>query len=133
MAKIDYARNEANTLSMHTTSKKCYRGATMTDALTQFRIVAVAEGLSYVVLVFIGMPLKYMAGQPATVEIVGWIHGLLFVLYVILGTLAWAEEEWSRRFAGWAFAASLVPGGTFWLEHELRKQNRPDPSTSDDS
>lgn len=92
----------------------------MLDPLSRFRFVALAEGLSYVVLVFIGMPLKYLADQPGTVEVVGWIHGLLFIAYLVLGVQAAADEQWSRRFMGWAFAAALVPGGTFWLDRYLR-------------
>lgn len=94
----------------------------MFDSLTRFRYVALAEGLSYVVLVFIGMPLKYLADQPATVEVVGWIHGLLFIAYVVLGLQAAADEGWTGRFMGWAFAAALVPGGTFWLDRYLRDE-----------
>lgn len=93
----------------------------MSDSLTRFRIVALAEGLSYVILVFIGMPLKYMADQPGTVEVVGWIHGFLFIAYLVLGVQAAVDEEWSRAFGGWAFLASLIPGGTFVLDHYLRK------------
>lgn len=102
----------------------------MSDSLKRFRFVALAEGLSYVVLVFIGMPLKYLAGQPETVEIVGWIHGSLFVAYVILGVQAAADEDWTRQFAAWAFAASLVPGGTFWLDRYLRAGSDVEPQTS---
>lgn len=92
----------------------------MSNPLTRFRYVALAEGLSYVILVFIGMPLKYLADQPATVEVVGWIHGALFIAYCILLVQAAADRQWSRRFMAWAFGASLVPGGTFWLDQYLR-------------
>jgi len=92
----------------------------MSDALARFRFVAIAEGISYVVLVFIGMPLKYLAGAPGTVEVVGWIHGILFIGYVVLGARTAADRDWSARWTGWAFAAALVPGGTFWLDRYLR-------------
>lgn len=94
----------------------------MSDSLTRFRIVALAEGLSYVILVFIGMPLKYMADQPGTVEIVGWIHGFLFIAYLVLGVQAAVDEDWSRAFGGWVLLASLIPGGTFVLDRYLRKE-----------
>ena len=89
--------------------------------LAAFRVVAIAEGISYVVLVGIGMPLKYMAGQPMTVEVVGWIHGLLFISYLITGALAYVDQEWSPSFGAGAFVASLVPGGTFVLDRRLRE------------
>ena len=100
----------------------------MSDSLTRFRIVALAEGLSYVVLVFIGMPLKYLADQPGTVEVVGWIHGFLFIAYLLLGVMAAADEEWSKRFMGWAFAAAMVPGGTFYLDRYLREGSETTPA-----
>ena len=55
----------------------------MTNPITQFRIIALAEGISFLVLLGIAMPLKYAAGNPEPVRIVGWIHGGLFVLYLI--------------------------------------------------
>lgn len=92
----------------------------MPDSLARFRFVAIAEGISYVVLVFIGMPLKYLAGQPGTVEVVGWMHGILFIAYLMVGLQAAADEEWSKRFMLGAFVASLIPGGTFYLDGYLR-------------
>ena len=89
------------------------------DPLTPFRYVALAEGVSYVVLVVIGMPLKYLAGHPEVVEVTGWMHGLLFMAYIALGAYAAVDEEWTMRFGAWAFAASLVPGGTFVLDRYL--------------
>ena len=56
--------------------------------LGRFRAVALAEGLSFVVLLFIAMPLKYALGLPLAVKYVGWAHGLLFVLYPVVGALA---------------------------------------------
>lgn len=102
----------------------------MRDTLQRFRIFAISEGVSYVLLVFIGMPLKYLAGQPLMVEIVGWIHGVLFMAYLFAGVSAAAEYEWSRRFCGWAFLAALVPGGTFVLDRNLRDETDPSPEQS---
>jgi integral membrane protein len=90
------------------------------DPLTRFRYVALAEGVSYVVLVFVGMPLKYLAGRPSVVEVTGWIHGVLFICYLLFGLQVALDESWSMRFSAWAFVASLVPGGTFVLDHYLR-------------
>ena len=104
----------------------------MFDPLGRFRAVALAEGLSYVVLVFVGMPLKYLAGEPATVEVTGWIHGLLFISYVILGVQVAAERDWTLRFRAWAFAAAMVPGGTFWLDRHLRNESTEASSASVD-
>ncbi|MFW5972756.1 MAG: DUF3817 domain-containing protein, partial [Bacteroidota bacterium] len=51
-------------------------------ALSRLRLIGFIEGLSYLALLGIAMPLKYMAGMPMAVRYVGWIHGVLFVLYV---------------------------------------------------
>lgn len=102
----------------------------MFNPLPRFRIVAIAEGISYVVLVGIGMPLKYLADKPGTVEVVGWIHGVLFITYVLFGIAAAAEGDWSKRFMAGAFVAALVPGGTFLLDRYLRPST--DASSSSD-
>ncbi len=98
----------------------------MSDSLARFRVVALSEGVSYVLLVFVGMPLKYLADAPLLNEIVGWIHGFLFIAYLVLGVQVAVDEEWSGRFCGWALFAALVPGGTFVLDRYLRKGSQPE-------
>ena len=85
-----------------------------------FRKIALAEGISFLVLLFIAMPMKYLLAIPLAVKIVGWVHGVLFMAYVYFELRAAAEQEWSIRFCAIAFAASLVPFGTFWLDTRLR-------------
>ena len=68
------------------------------NTLSIFRKVAVVEGISYVLLVFIAMPLKYWAEMPLAVKYTGWAHGLLFVLYtLLLLVMAWIEYKWSFK------------------------------------
>ena len=102
----------------------------MNTALGRFRVVAFFEGMSYVLLMFVAMPLKYMAGMPMAVKIVGWAHGVLFMLYVALMVHAWVERKWSVTFGAAAFIASLIPFGTFVLEWKLREQERQNPARS---
>ena len=93
--------------------------ASPTTPLGRFRIVAFWEGISYLVLLFIAMPLKYGFGMDLAVRIVGMMHGLLFIAYVVTLGLAWSRLG-SRL--GWiAGVLSFVPGGTFWLEARLRR------------
>ena len=85
----------------------------------RLRALAFVEGLSYLVLLGIAMPLKYWAGMPLAVRIVGSLHGLLFVL-LMLGVL----EGWRGRGKPFAWAvrlgvAALIPFGTFFLDREL--------------
>ena len=82
----------------------------------RFRVVAILEGISFLVLLGIAMPLKYMAGQPLAVKYVGWAHGLLFISYVVLAVPLFTRLKWSMdRIYGVGIAA-LLPFGTFVLE-----------------
>ncbi|AHM58551.1 hypothetical protein D770_01385 [Flammeovirgaceae bacterium 311] len=93
------------------------------SALNRFRTIAMLEGWSYLVLLFIAMPLKYLADMPLPVKYTGWAHGVLFVLYVVTLVEAAFRNRWSVVTAMLAFAASLVPFGTFVLDAKLlRKQ-----------
>ncbi len=63
--------------------------------LGRLRIVAFLEGISFLVLLGIAMPLKYLASNPEPVRIVGMIHGILFIAYVIFLVLTHVEHRWS--------------------------------------
>lgn len=89
--------------------------------LDRFRYVAVAEGLSYVALLCVAMPLKYLMDMPEAVRVVGWAHGVLFILYLVFGHLAASEQRWTLPFRVWAIGASLIPFATFVLERQLRR------------
>ena len=91
----------------------------MKSKLNQFRTVAKAEGVSFLILLFIAMPLKYGAGKPLAVRYVGWAHGVLFVLYILYGLRAARDNRWTLSFCAWAFIASLVPFGTFILDRRF--------------
>ncbi|AIE61277.1 DUF3817 domain-containing protein [Bacillus methanolicus] len=86
------------------------------------RRVGIFEGISYLVLLFIAMPLKYFAGLPVFVLIFGMIHGILFILFVLLLFLVWQRHRWPLIRVFGAFIASLLPFGTFVLDARLRKE-----------
>jgi integral membrane protein len=88
----------------------------------RFRIVAFWEGISYLLLLFIAMPLKYGFGDDMAVRVVGMAHGVLFLAYCV--TLALAARRLGAFLSLLAFAVSFVPGGTFWLERRLRRSER---------
>ncbi len=89
--------------------------------LTRLRIIGRLEGISYLALLGIAMPLKYFAGIPQVVQIVGWGHGLLFILFVAaVAQTAWTIRWPSMRILG-ALAASVIPFGTFVLDASLRR------------
>lgn len=92
------------------------------SSLNLFRKVALAEGISYIVLLFIAMPLKYWADMPLAVKYVGWAHGLLFVLYIACLLMAWQERKWSFLKVVMLFIASLLPFVPFYVEKKLKEE-----------
>lgn len=85
-----------------------------------FRWVGIIEGWSYLILLLIAMPLKYIFEQPLMVSIVGGIHGGLFVAYIFFAALATWYYKWNVSLFAQAFVASLVPIGTFWFDRKLK-------------
>lgn len=92
------------------------------DSLSRFRLVALLEGISFLVLLFIAMPLKYMADIPEAVKVVGWLHGVLFVAYIFALISVSLDRSWSFGKVVLAFVASLIPFGTFWLDARLKRE-----------
>jgi integral membrane protein len=91
-------------------------------ALRQLRRVALLEGVSFLVLLFIAMPLKYLAGMPMAVRIAGSVHGLLFLIFLGVLYHAATEHRWSRFRSLAALVCALVPFGPFVLDRSLRRE-----------
>jgi integral membrane protein len=91
-------------------------------ALRRLRLVALLEGASFLVLLFIAMPLKYLAGFPLAVRIVGSIHGFLFLVFLAALYRTATEREWPRQRSFTAFVSSVVPFGTFVFDRSLRRE-----------
>lgn len=91
------------------------------STLSTFRKVAVAEGVSYIALIFVAMPLKYFAGIPLAVKYTGWVHGLLFVLYVAFVFMCWSEYKWKIGKTALIFFASLLPFAPFYVDKRLKE------------
>ncbi len=94
-----------------------------TTSIGRFRLLAFLEGMSLIALVFIGVPMKYMAGNPALVKSIGPLHGLLFLFYVAYTFSIAAENEWKFTKTTWiVLLASFVPFGTFYIDHTILKK-----------
>ncbi len=91
-------------------------------ALRQLRLVALIEGASFLVLLFIAMPLKYFAGLPLAVRIVGMIHGVLFIAFVLALIHVSIARDWPVRRSLLAFVSSIVPFGTFVFDRSIRRE-----------
>jgi integral membrane protein len=86
----------------------------------RLRAVAFLEGLSYLVLLFVAMPLKYLAHEPAAVRVAGSLHGALFVWLVLATLQALRTRGKTFAFGLKVAVASLLPFATFALDPELR-------------
>jgi integral membrane protein len=91
-------------------------------ALQHLRLVALLEGTSFLVLLFIAMPLKYLAGLPLAVRIVGSVHGGLFLIFLAVLYRAGTDRRWPYRRWLTAFVSSIVPFGTFIFDRSLRRE-----------
>lgn len=90
--------------------------------ISRFRRVAIAEGWSFLILLFIAMPLKYLADWPWAVKVVGWAHGVLFVWYWVAAVPLFTKLKWdAERIIGLG-AASVLPFGTFVMEAKWLKR-----------
>jgi len=88
----------------------------MKITLKTLRLIGLLEGISYLVLLGIAMPLKYYMDKPEMVKSVGMAHGVLFVLYVLFLLIVHIQYKWSILKTIGAFIASLVPFGTFYAD-----------------
>lgn len=91
--------------------------------LKKFRRINKIEGLSYLFLLFVAMPLKYMGGFPIATKIAGMIHGVLFIGFVYQLIIATEEVPFSKKEALIFFIASIIPFGSFYLEAQFKKRD----------
>ncbi len=94
----------------------------LTSATGRFRFISFAEGMSFLLLLGIAMPLKYLAGMPLAVKVVGWAHGVLFVLYVLAVFDAARACGWPPQRIALALLCSLLPVAPFLMERQVRKE-----------
>ncbi|MCB0419205.1 MAG: DUF3817 domain-containing protein [Bdellovibrionales bacterium] len=84
-----------------------------------FRLISYAEGASFLILLFIAMPMKYVGGNPLPVKYIGWIHGLLFVVYVASAAVTSDAESWSGKKLFLALIAAVLPFGPFVFNRKV--------------
>lgn len=96
----------------------------LSSPIGRLRAIGLSEGISFLLLLGIAMPLKYMLDFPAAVKVVGWIHGVLFVLYIIALIHVTFTQRWPILKAFVGFIASLIPFGTFILDARLRREEQ---------
>tara|TARA_R110002050_G_scaffold233063_3_gene368810 strand:+ start:41628 stop:41927 length:300 start_codon:yes stop_codon:yes gene_type:complete len=93
----------------------------MFSFLNIFRIVAFLEGVSYILLLFIATPIKYLLEEPKYVKLLGMPHGLLFISYIVLAFMIKPELRWTKKEFGYVLLASIIPFGTFYIDRKYLK------------
>ena len=94
----------------------------LATAIGRLRLIGMIEGVSFILLLGVAMPLKYAAGYPMAVKVVGWAHGVLFILFCAALFQVWRGVPWSFGRATAAFVAALVPFGPFILDRRIRDE-----------
>lgn len=83
------------------------------------RQIALLEGASFLLLLGIAMPLKYLANMPMAVKVVGWAHGVLFVIFCYALLQVMMNTKWPFfRYVG-VFISALLPFGPFVLDRRM--------------
>jgi len=85
------------------------------------RVISYLEGISYILLLFIAVPIKYYANDPSLVKLLGMPHGLLFVAYVILSLVSSKEYRWNSKKTLVVLISSVIPFGTFYVDYKYLK------------
>lgn len=81
-----------------------------------FRIISFLEGVSYLLLLFIASPIKYLQGDDSYVKLLGMPHGILFMLYVVLAIVIKKEMNWDNKNLAIVLICSILPFGTFYVD-----------------
>lgn len=88
----------------------------------RLRLLAYLEGISFILLLGVGMPLKYFYEIPKPNLYIGMIHGILFIIYLLWVIIVKTELKWSHSKTFWAMFAGFMPFGTFVADAKLFKK-----------
>ena len=83
-----------------------------------FRIVALLEGVSYILLMTLGLYFKYQLNDATYVKLLGMPHGLLFMAYVLIAVIIAGELKWNTKMLTKILLAAIIPFGTFYIDHK---------------
>jgi integral membrane protein len=93
----------------------------MFSTLSIFRIVALLEGVSYILLLCIATPIKYLLHDAQYVKLLGMPHGLLFIAYIAFAILFKKEFSWNNNQFLIVLLAAIIPFGTFYIDKKYLK------------
>lgn len=89
--------------------------------LRSLRVLSWLEGGSLLLLLLVAMPLKYLAGMPLAVRVVGSAHGLLFLGFCLVLLRTSLEQRWAWGRVLYLLVLCVLPGGVFGIERALRR------------
>ena len=95
-----------------------------TNSIALLRLAALVEGISFLALLGIAMPLKYFAGLPQAVKVAGWVHGVLFMMLCAALAYVTVVARWPAVRAAAVFLAALLPFGPFVLDCRMKQYER---------
>ena len=101
------------------------RGAGVAPALLRYRAMAYIVGTGLVILVCVAVPLKYAAGQPLLVQVVGTLHGFLFIVYLMASVDLGLRCRWPLWFIAAVMAAGTIPFASFAAERYVSRRMLP--------
>ena len=92
------------------------------NPVSRLRILGIIEGISFLLLLFVAMPLKYFFGFTAAVTVVGLLHGVLFILFCFALLHVKVVMKWSIAKAAVPLFAAILPGGPFFIDRKLKAE-----------
>ncbi len=104
------------------TTRRRIKKTSMKNKFIWFRKIALAEGISFIILLFIAMPLKYFGDMPKAVTIVGSFHGILFISFGLLALEVKSECKKDFKWVLKAGLASIIPFGTFIMDKYWKEE-----------
>ncbi len=96
--------------------------AGLRGALLRYRVMAYAVGVGLLVLVLVGMPLQFAAGHPQVVQVVGPLHGFLYIVYLVAAADLTRRGRWPMSQLVWVILAGLVPFLAFVVERRITRR-----------
>lgn len=85
----------------------------------RLRLLALLEGISFLIILFVTMPLKYFMDAPMPNKVVGMAHGVLFILYIVAVIVGQFTFRWDIKTTFLSLLASIIPFGTFWADAKI--------------
>lgn len=92
-------------------------------SVTTFRYLSILEALSFLLLLFVAMPLKYIWDMPVYVRVIGMAHGILFVLYIVGSYVLYEKLKWSFKTWVVVMICAVLPFGPFYADKKYLPRN----------